>query len=330
MVVTTDVAFRHATAPGIAVSVSDLRKLYGKGDHTTVALDGISLEIREGERLGLLGPNGAGKTTFVSILATQLTPTAGTASIFGHDVAGDPDAVRRSIGYVPQDIALYPTLSAHENLRFFGALQGLGGGLLRERIDEVLALAGLEDVARKKVQTFSGGMKRRLNLAVGVMHHPKLLLLDEPTVGVDPQSRNHILQRIRALNEEAGVTIVYTTHYMEEVESLCDRVAIIDRGNIIAHDTVQALSGGTSGAALTVSCDNPDALAVGLRVADGVSDVLKAESGQVTFTCPSSSAGLATLVEVARTCGIEITDVDVARASLEQVFLRLTGRALRD
>jgi ABC-2 type transport system ATP-binding protein len=160
---------------------------------------------------------------------------------------------------------------------------------LRERIDEVLALAGLEDVARKKVQTFSGGMKRRLNLAV-----------------------------------------VYTTHYMEEVESLCDRVAIIDRGNIIAHDTVQALSGGTSGAALTVSCDNPDALAVGLRVADGVSDVLKAESGQVTFTCPSSSAGLATLVEVARTCGIEITDVDVARASLEQVFLRLTGRALRD
>jgi ABC-2 type transport system ATP-binding protein len=316
--------------PDAAIEVNGLQKTYGKGRDEATALSGVSLEVRQGERFALLGPNGAGKTTLVSILSTQLSPTAGEASVLGRSVVREADAVRRTIGYVPQDIALYPTLSAAENLRFFGSLQGLHGSLLRDRIHEVLEISGLEDVAQKKVQTFSGGMKRRLNLAVGLIHHPRLLLLDEPTVGVDPQSRNHILDRIRELNANEGVTILYTAHYMEEVETLCDRVAIIDKGQIIALDAVRALTGNASGAAITVTCNAPDALAGGLAEAEGVCDVLKAESGQVTFTSNTSSAGLATLVQIASARGIEISDVDIGRVSLEQVFLRLTGRALRD
>lgn len=314
----------------MAIAVDRVQKVYGKGNDATVALNGVSLEIREGERFALLGPNGAGKTTLVSILSTQLSPTSGGAMILGHDVTREANIVRSMIGYVPQDVALYPTLSAYENLRFFGSLQGLHGSLLQQRIGEVFEIAGLEDVARKKVQTFSGGMKRRLNLAVGLIHHPRLLLLDEPTVGVDPQSRNHILDRIRELNEHEGVTILYTTHYMEEVEALCDRVAIIDHGQIIAHDTVRALTGEASDSAITVTCSDADALVEAMAAAEGVCDVLKAESGSVTFTSRTSSAGLATLVQVATARGIEIADVDIERVSLEQVFLRLTGRALRD
>ena len=325
----TEAAVESSEAsPALALDVAAVRKTYAAG--ATEALRGVSLQVRAGERFALLGPNGAGKTTLVSLIATLLTPTAGAVRVFGRDAVREARQVRAEIGLVPQEIALYPMLSADENLHFFGAMQDLGGRLLRERIDEALAITGLAAQRQKKVQTFSGGMKRRLNLAAGLLHHPRLLLLDEPTVGVDPQSRAEILGAVRALNEEHGITVLYTTHYMDEVETLCPRVAIIDHGEIIADDRVSALSGDASGASVTVRCDAPGRLAEGLRRAERVTEVLEAESGEVTFTAATSSAALATLVRVAATDSIEVQDIMVSKVSLEQVFLRLTGRALRD
>jgi ABC-2 type transport system ATP-binding protein len=311
-----------------ALAVAGVRKSYDGGK--TEALRGVDLTIAAGERFALLGPNGAGKTTLVSLIATLMAPTAGRIDVFGHDAARDASKVRADIGYVPQDIALYPTLTADENLRFFGAMQDCGGKLLRERIDEALVMTGLESQRRKRVDAYSGGMKRRLNLAVGLLHHPRLLLLDEPTVGVDPQSRAEILDAVRALNDQHDITVLYTTHYMDEVEALCNRVAIIDHGEIIADDTVRALTGGGTGAALTVRCDRPELLTGRLQTTIGITDVVRTEDGAVSFTSPDSSAALAKLVQVAAADGIAIEDIAVSRVSLEQVFLRLTGRALRD
>ncbi len=198
------------------------------------ALNGLDLTVGEGEIFGLLGPNGAGKTTTISILCTQLRPAAGRVQLAGIDLLAHPGRVKALIGLVPQDIALYPALSARENLRFFGRLYGLGGALLRQRIDEALALVGLVEAADRLVGTFSGGMKRRVNLAIGVLHRPRLLFLDEPTVGIDAQSRNLILDNLQCLKGE-GMTMVYTTHYMEEAEAICDRVTVVDQGRVIAE-----------------------------------------------------------------------------------------------
>lgn len=313
-----------------ALEINNLHKRYGKGKDETQALRGVDLIVSEGDRFALLGPNGAGKTTLISIVATLLTPTAGSVQVLGQDVMKSATEVRESIGFVPQDIALYPMLPAIENLRFFGAMQNLSGATLRERISDVLSIVGLTDQAPKKVETFSGGMKRRLNLAVGLLHRPRVLLLDEPTVGVDPQSRNHILESIRRLNQEHGITVIYTTHYMEEVEVLCEHVAIIDHGQIIANDTVHGLTDSLSGSVVSVKCASRDSLVAGLRLAEGISDIVEAESGALSFTSVSSATGLATLVQVASNRGIELDDISVGKTSLEQVFLRLTGRALRD
>jgi ABC-2 type transport system ATP-binding protein len=204
------------------------------------ALDGFNLHLHEGEVFGLLGPNGAGKTTAIAILSTILTPGSGSAVIKGYDLRHQKRAVRRIIGLVPQEIALYPALTTRENLRFFGKLHGLGGGLLIRRIEEVLTAVGLETRADQRIGTFSGGMKRRANLAAGMLHHPQILFLDEPTVGIDAQSRNLILDKIETLRNR-GTTVLYTTHYMEEAQRLCSRIAIMDQGRILTEGSLDQL-----------------------------------------------------------------------------------------
>jgi ABC-2 type transport system ATP-binding protein len=228
-----------------AIAVRDLRKAYGD----IVAVDGISFEIARGETFGLLGPNGAGKTTTISLIVGTLRPDAGSVVVDGER---DParHSVRLRIGTAPQAIALYGDLTAEENLRFFGALYGLSGVRLRERVAWALEFSGLASRRRQRVGGYSGGMQRRLNLVAGLLHDPPVILLDEPTAGVDPQSRNHIFESIEALKKQ-GRTVVYTTHYMEEAQRLCDRVAIIDRGKILAVDTVDALIGQHGGAPVT-------------------------------------------------------------------------------
>jgi ABC-2 type transport system ATP-binding protein len=218
------------------LSVVEVRKSFG----TITAVDGTSFEVARGECFGLLGPNGAGKTTTLSMIASLATPDSGRVLVESKDVAKDPEAVRRSLGLVPQDLSLYVDLTARENLAFFAGLYGLRGAAQKARVEEALALASLADRANDRVATFSGGMKRRLNFAIGLIHQPALVLLDEPTVGVDPQSRNHLFEMVEALGAR-GVTVVYTTHYMEEAEQLCDHIAIMDDGRIIAMGTLDEL-----------------------------------------------------------------------------------------
>jgi len=216
----------------MVLSTENLVKIYP--DANQPALDGLTLSIARGSIFGLLGPNGAGKTTTISILCTLLRPTAGKVSVLGHDVVHQADAVRRLIGLVPQDIALYPSLTARENLRYFARIQRIPGRQLEARVDECLELVGLLNRADQRISTFSGGMKRRANLAVGILHEPELLFLDEPTVGIDAQSRHLILERLAELNR-SGMTLLYTTHYMEEAQQLCDQIAIIDSGRVVAR-----------------------------------------------------------------------------------------------
>ena len=218
------------------LDIRSLRKTYGD----LVAVDEVSFAVERGQLIGLLGPNGAGKTTTVSMIAGLVTPERGEVRIDGHALAGDTDPVKRRIGLVPQDLALYDELSARDNLRFFGSLYQLAGAALDDAIARALGLVGLADRARDRVQTFSGGMKRRLNLAAGLLHDPDILLLDEPTVGVDPQSRNAIFDNLELLRSR-GKTLLYTTHYMEEAERLADRIVVIDHGRVIADDTLAGL-----------------------------------------------------------------------------------------
>jgi ABC-2 type transport system ATP-binding protein len=229
---------RHPDSPSCALAAEGLIHRYPGSERP--AVDGLDLHLVNGEIFGLLGPNGAGKTTAISILSSILTPDAGSVTVNGHDLKRHKRNVRRLIGLVPQEIALYPTLTTRENLRFFGKLQGLGGARLLRRIDETLATVGLQRRADQRIGTFSGGMKRRANLAVGILHEPQILFLDEPTVGIDAQSRQLILERIESLRDR-GTTVLYTTHYMEEAQRLCTRVAIMDRGRILAQGPVDRL-----------------------------------------------------------------------------------------
>ena len=228
---------------------------------TVPALDGLDFSVRSGEIFGLLGPNGAGKTTAISIICTLLRQTSGRVLLCSQDTALNPSAVRSLFGLAPQDLALYPSLSARENLRYFGRLHGLTGGTLSSRVDECLALVGLLDNADLRTDAFSGGMKRRANLAAAILHTPRLLILDEPTVGIDAQSRNMILENLKGLRD-SGMTILYTTHYMEEAEQICDRVAIMDRGSIIATGIPKALVSRAQG------CANLEALFLNLTGKD--------------------------------------------------------------
>lgn len=310
------------------LEVHNLVKNYGSFN----AVKGISFEIQEGEIFSLLGPNGAGKTTTISMLSTLYTPTSGDATICGFSVTKDPMAVKKCIGVVPQDLALYEDLTARENLNFWGQMYGLSGKTLKTRVDEVLEQIGLIDKAKLKIKTYSGGMKRRVNIGVGLLHQPKLLFMDEPTVGIDPQSRRAILDSVKDLNQN-GMTVLYTTHYMEEAEELSNRVGIIDHGDLIAIGTQDELNrsvGETDTLILHVGEEaNPETLAVEVRKVKGV---IKADvtDHEVSIITPSAEELLAPVVTHANNLGIKIRSIDIREPNLETVFLSLTGRALRD
>lgn len=312
----------------LILEVQNLEKRYG--DFT--AVKGISFDIKEGEIFSLLGPNGAGKTTTISMLSTLFIPTNGDALVCGYSVTREPMQVKRSIGVVPQEIALYEDLSALENLRFWGQMYGLSGKTLNHRVYEVLEQIGLKDKAKQRIKTYSGGMKRRVNIGVGLLHKPRLLFMDEPTVGIDPQSRRAILDSVKDLNRQ-GMTVLYTTHYMEEAQELSDRVGIIDHGDLIALGTQAELTrqvGETDTLILHIGeNEDPQHLVDELGKLKGV---LKAEPTDHEIALVTSSAEelIAPVVTRADQLGIKIQTIDIREPNLEAVFLHLTGRALRD
>ncbi|RLC86093.1 MAG: export ABC transporter ATP-binding protein [Chloroflexi bacterium] len=308
------------------VEAQGLVKRYGDIE----AVRGLSFAIRRGEIFGFLGPNGAGKTTTISMLSCLLEPTGGTAIVAGYDVVRAPQQVKRRIGLVPQELALYPTLSARDNLNFYGRIYGLHGRALRRRVDEVLEMVGLAERAASAVKTFSGGMKRRLNIAAGLLHRPEVLFLDEPTVGVDPQSRNAIFEHVERLNAE-GLTILYTTHYMEEAERLCHRVAIIDEGRIIALDTPRKLVTDLGGGIIHLGI--ADGMAEGLleqiRALPEVRAVTRLD-GKVKVEATRAQEALVGLLALFNRTDTDVTSLEVLEPNLETVFLHLTGKRLRD
>ena len=308
------------------ISINGLFKKYGE----RVAVQDVSFSIEEGEIFGLLGPNGAGKTTTLSILSTLLIPDEGIVTISGYDIVREARQVKRLIGSVPQELALYPTLSAWDNLAFFGRIYGLQGLELKGRVTTVLALVGLSDRSADPVQTFSGGMKRRLNIAAGLIHRPRVLFLDEPTVGVDPQSRNFIFEHVKRLNAE-GMTIVYTTHYMEEAERLCDRVAIIDHGRILALDTTKGLIDMLGGGVICLGLPQValESLLPAVRALSHVSMVTQ-EDCRLKIETSNARLALLELIELCNAHNVSILSLQMLEPSLESVFLHLTGKRLRD
>lgn len=322
------------------------------GDH--LAVKGISFAVEEGEVFGLLGPNGAGKTTTISMLTGILQPTEGTARIGGHDIRTDLEAVKKLNGLVPQDLALYPTLSARANLQFFGQIYGLRGTDLKERVEDVLRIVALTDRAHEAVEKYSGGMKRRVNIAAGLIHNPRLLFLDEPTVGVDPQSRNAIFESVLRLNRERGMTIIYTSHYMEEVELLCNRVAVIDQGEIIALDTIKNLIAMLGGGVIKVGVPQVDeALLAQMSALPGVKEatllpqpiapppaagqaVEQKEGKPLTATpvvkvmAQNSQDAIISVINFLNQRDLQLTSLEILEPNLESVFLHLTGKKLRE
>jgi ABC-2 type transport system ATP-binding protein len=310
------------------LEVKDLVKNYG--DFT--AVKSITFNIKDGEIFSLLGPNGAGKTTTISMLSTLYKPTSGDATIGGHSISKDAMAVKQVIGVVPQELALYEDLTARENLLFWGQMYGLSGQSLNSRVDEVLEQIDLVDKAKNKVKTYSGGMKRRVNIGVGLLHKPRLLFMDEPTVGIDPQSRRAILDTVKDLNKQ-GMTVLYTTHYMEEAAELSNRVGIIDHGELIALGTQKELTkqvGQTDTLVLHIAeNDDPNALAESFKGLDGILEAITVNH-EVSIITPSAEDVLASVVSKANERGIKIRSIDIREPNLEAVFLHLTGRALRD
>jgi ABC-2 type transport system ATP-binding protein len=304
------------------IEVEQLTKRYGK----RLAVGGVSFTVEAGEVFGLLGPNGAGKTTTMSILSTLLAHEGGQVQLCGLDLDGQNDQVKPLIGLVPQELALYPTLSARDNLQFFGRIYGLRGAELQARIAKALDVVDLQDRADEPVESFSGGMKRRLNIAVSLIHAPRIVFLDEPTVGVDPQSRNFIFEHVERMRDE-GITIFYTTHYMEEAMRLCDRIAIMDQGRILALDTpgalIQMLGGGVLivGLAADLSAD--------LAALDQVRSV-EAVDGKLKIAAVSAQAALVELIDLCQRRGVAIQSLQVLEPNLESVFLHLTGKSLRN
>jgi ABC-2 type transport system ATP-binding protein len=332
------------------LEVDKLVKKYGD----FAAVKGISFAVEEGEVFGLLGPNGAGKTQTISMLTGIIPPTSGTARIGGYDISTQMDPVKKINGLVPQDLALYPTLSARANLNFFGRIYGLGGRELRERVDDVLRIVALSERADEAIEKYSGGMKRRINIAAGLLHQPKLLFLDEPTVGVDPQSRNHIFESVMRLNRERGMSIVYTSHYMEEVELLCNRVAIIDEGEIIALDTIKNLIAMLGAGVIHVGLsqvDDPllaqlaalpavqEATLVPRPVAPPLAEGEEPEvkegervaAGEVVkIVAQHSQQAIVNVIGFLNEQDIALTSLEILEPNLESVFLHLTGKKLRE
>jgi ABC-2 type transport system ATP-binding protein len=313
------------------LEVIDVHKRYG----STVALDGVRFQVAEGEIFGLLGPNGAGKTTLLSILSCLLDPSAGEVRLQGQRLDPNNRSVRHFIGIVPQELAIYDELTARENLVFFGELYGLSGGGLGNRVEQILSAIGLTDRANDRVHAYSGGMKRRLNLGVTLVHQPKLLLLDEPTVGIDPQSRNHIFEEVRRLNA-SGVTIIYTSHYMEEVQALCPRVGIIDQGRLQACDALPNLLKELTGLirfrvprltpALRARINElPDC-----RLSEPESEPPGPQGLPLELQCQEVKSTLVRLIAALNEAQVELLHIETEEPNLERVFLHLTGRTLRD
>jgi ABC-2 type transport system ATP-binding protein len=309
-----------------AIRVEELYRHFGK----TKAVDGISFSAEKGEIFSLLGPNGAGKSTVISVLACLLQPDNGSALVMGHSVTEDPRSVKASIGVVPQDIALYEDLSARENLIFWGKMYGKRGAPLKKRVAEVLELIGLTDRQKERVGKYSGGMKRRVNIAIALLHKPPVIIMDEPTVGIDPQSRRHILDGVKQMNRE-GTTVLYTTHYMEEAQELSDHIAIMDNGKLIAvgtHRELVEIVGEQDRIDLNLSHE-PDAVLERWQGIEGVSQV-SATNSSASLLVDDSNRVLPRVFEEASAVDIRIVSVEIQEPNLETVFLHLTGRELRD
>jgi len=309
-----------------AIEVKNLKKSFGD----LQAVKDATFNAASGEVLSLLGPNGAGKSTTISMLSGLLAPTEGDATIMGYSVTKEPEAAKKSLGVVPQDIALYPDLSARENLIFWGKMYNLRGAALKSRVDEVLEIIGLADRQKDHVGKFSGGMKRRVNIGAALLHKPDVIIMDEPTVGIDPQSRRHILDNVKELNRQ-GMTVLYTTHYMEEAAELSDHIAIMDMGKIIAygtHDELIKMVGEQTRIDVTLNAEGEKVL----EAWSAVEGVFKIDSldGKVTALVDDSNRVLPRLFEEASKIDVRITSVDIQEPNLETVFLHLTGRALRD
>jgi ABC-2 type transport system ATP-binding protein len=314
-----------------AIEVQELKKSFGD----IQAVDGVSFDVIQGEIFSLLGPNGAGKTTIISMLSCLLRPDEGDALVMGHSIRKDPRGVKSVLGVVPQDIALYEDLTARENLVFWGKMYGLRGRALKRRVEEVLEVIGLGERAKDRVGKFSGGMKRRVNIAVALLHKPEVIYMDEPTVGIDPQSRRNILDNVVELKNQ-GMTVLYTTHYMEEAQELSDHIAIMDNGELIAsgtHNELVHIVGEMDRVMLALdpltSSEDVHRVLEAWRSVEGVQGVT-AEDGMVTLIVDDSNQALPPLFEAASSVGTHVAQVDIQEPNLEAVFLHLTGRALRD
>lgn len=312
------------------MSIIELKNVTKRYEDKLV-VDNLSFCIEEGEIFGLLGPNGAGKSTTISMLCGLIKADTGDIIINDHSIKTQAKLAKKNIGLVPQDIALYKDLSAIENLKFWGTLYGLNGKLLNERIDEVLEATGLKDRARDKISNYSGGMKRRVNIACAVMHHPKIIIMDEPTVGIDPQSRNHILEFTRELNKKYNTTIIYTSHYMEEVEALCSKLIIMDEGKVVAGGTKEEIKRMVMNEE-TVEITSPNCTSDVLLRLKKINNVKDAsyKDGVITIFINESEANLQSIIDVLFNCKIKIQNVNIQTPTLETVFLNLTGKSLRD
>lgn len=309
-----------------AIEAKGLTKVYGG---STLAVDNVTMEVEEGEVFGFLGPNGAGKTTTIKILSTLLKPTKGSASVCGYDVVKEPSEVRKRIGIVFQDPALDDQLTGRENLDFHARVYGLSRKERKERMEEVLKLVGLEDRAEDLVKNYSGGMRRRLEIARGLMHYPKVLFLDEPTLGLDVQTRRAIWDYIIDLNEKEGITIFLTTHYMEEAEYLSDRIAIIDRGRIIVTDTPGNLRSLVGNDAITVRCENCLRLELELKGRSWVKKVFRRD-GILEVYVEAGENRIPEIVKAAEEAGAGVKSINLRKPSLEDVYLHYTGRTIRE
>lgn len=309
-----------------ALEVKNLVKSYG----SFIAVNDLSFSINEGDIFGFLGPNGAGKSTTMSMICGILKPDRGSIEILGKDLFKERMSITKNIGFVPQNIALYENYTAYENLKFFGKLYELRGKKLFESIDKALEFTSLLDVKDKRVEKFSGGMLRRLNIACAIIHSPKIIIMDEPTVGIDPQSRNHILESVKKLNQK-GVTIIYTTHYMEEVESICNNIAIMDCGKIIASGTCQDLKEKVSSdKILSIKVENHSTINKDIfQGILGVKDVVIDENS-IKIKSDKDLYNLDEIIKILKEKGIKILDIKFEIVDLETVFLTLTGKKLRD